>query len=91
MASPQARQAFQKAFQQIRDQARRSGMPGGNGGPGGSGGGGGPNFGRIFGGGAGIFLLVGGGLALNSSLFNGACDGSQAQAYPGGGKKKRKG
>lgn len=76
MASPQARAAFQKAFNRLSEQARKSGFnagSGGNGGGGGGGGrgGGGPSMGSILGGGAGLFLLVGGGIAINSSLFNG--------------------
>ncbi|MCO5614104.1 hypothetical protein L7F22_068385 [Adiantum nelumboides] len=72
MASPQARAAFQKAFQRLSEQARRSGFNAGSGGNGGGGGGGrgGPSMGSILGGGAGLFLLVGGGLAINASLFN---------------------
>ncbi|UZJ56849.1 hypothetical protein CBS101457_006169 [Exobasidium rhododendri] len=64
----QARAAFQKAFSRLSEQARQSGV--GGGGPSGSGGQGGPNLGGILGGGAGIALLIGGGLAINSSLFN---------------------
>lgn len=67
-AGQQARAAFQKMFQRMSEQARQSGAGGG---PGGSGGGMPPNLGGILGGGAGIALLIGGGLAINSSLFNG--------------------
>lgn len=67
MASQQqARAAFQRMFNQLRDQARRNTTGGGGGGMGG----GGPNMGGVLGGGAGLALLIGGGLALNSSLFN---------------------
>jgi hypothetical protein len=65
----QARAAFQKVFQRLSEQARQNGV--GGGGPSGSGGQGGPNLGGMLGGGAGIALLIGGGLAINSSLFNG--------------------
>jgi hypothetical protein len=65
----QARAAFQKVFQRISEQARQSGVGGpGGGAPGGSGG---PNINGLLGGGAGIALLIGGGIAINSSLFNG--------------------
>lgn len=68
----QARAAFQKVFQRLSEQARQSGVggPGGSGSPGGSGG---PNLSGMLGGGAGIALLIGGGLAVNASLFNGEC------------------
>lgn len=70
-AGQQARAAFQKVFQRISEQARQSasgGGPGGSGGPTGKG----PNMNGLLGGGAGLFLLIGGGIAINSSLFNGA-------------------
>ena len=63
----QARAAFEQVFRQFRDQARKSGM-GGNGGGGGQGGG--PNLGGLLGCGAGLALLIGGGLAINSSLID---------------------
>lgn len=71
MNSQQGRQALQRLAQRFQEQAR-SGFGGGAGGGGPSPGGGGrPGAAGILGGGAGLFLLIGGGVAINSSLFNG--------------------
>ncbi|KDN45346.1 hypothetical protein RSAG8_04933, partial [Rhizoctonia solani AG-8 WAC10335] len=59
MNAQQGRDAFTRFAAQLQRQARA-----------GSGGGGGPGRG-LLGGGAGLLLLVGGGIALNASLFNG--------------------
>ncbi|EUC63401.1 prohibitin [Rhizoctonia solani AG-3 Rhs1AP] len=59
MNAQQGRDAFAKFAAQLQRQARTGG-----------GGGGGPGRG-LLGGGAGLLLLVGGGIALNASLFNG--------------------
>ncbi|CAE6533107.1 unnamed protein product [Rhizoctonia solani] len=58
MNAQQGRDAFTRFAAQLQRQARA-----------GSGGGGGPGRG-LLGGGAGLLLLVGGGIALNASLFN---------------------
>lgn len=58
MNAQQGRDAFAKLAAQLQRQARAGT------------GGGGPGRG-LLGGGAGLLLLVGGGIALNSSLFNG--------------------
>lgn len=65
----QGRQTLQRLAQRFQEQARQQGFNSG-GGAGGSPGGGRPGAG-LLGGGAGLFLLVAGGLAVNSSLFNG--------------------
>ncbi|PWN32874.1 uncharacterized protein FA14DRAFT_162117 [Meira miltonrushii] len=75
MSNPQAaRAALEKVFQSFKDQARRGARQAGNGGGGGGSSGGAgpnpPNLRGLLGGGAGLFLLVGGGFAINSSLFN---------------------
>ncbi|KAE8247463.1 hypothetical protein A4X06_0g4429, partial [Tilletia controversa] len=60
---------FRRGAQQAQQEALRRANAATGGGAGGGSGGGGPNVGGIIGGGAGLVLLVGGGLALNSSLF----------------------
>lgn len=57
------REAFQRFAQQLTQQSRARG---------GGGGGGGPSGGQVWGGGLGLFTIIGGGLLLNSSLFNGS-------------------
>jgi len=58
------REAFQRFAQQLQQSSRVRGA-GGGGGSGGSG--------PLPWGGAGLLALVGGGLLLNSALFNGMC------------------
>lgn len=57
------REAFQRFAQQLTQQTRAKAGGGG-------GGGGGPTGGQALGG-IGLFAVIGGGLLLNSSLFNG--------------------
>ncbi|CEH16968.1 prohibitin-like protein [Ceraceosorus bombacis] len=71
MAQQQARQALRRLSQQFQEQARQGYQRGGGSSSGGSGGGGpGNGLRNALGGGAGLFLLIGGGLAINASLFN---------------------
>ncbi|KAK4693544.1 hypothetical protein P7C70_g8904, partial [Phenoliferia sp. Uapishka_3] len=61
----------QLAGRLLQQQRTRAGFGGGSPAGGAGGAGGAPNLGSVFGGSAGIFLLIAGGYAVNSALFNG--------------------